>query len=118
MHRSFGDDSALSNTAIVTDGRFSGATRGPCVGHVSPEAAGGGPIALVEDGDMILIDIPKRVLSIVGVEGQKKDEREIQTVLSERKKRWKSPRLKYPKGVLARYATQVTSAMKGAYLEG
>lgn len=109
---------ALSNTAIVTDGRFSGATRGPCVGHVSPEAAGGGPIAFVEDGDMILIDIPRRVLSIVGVGGKKKDEREIQTVLTERKKRWEPPQLKYPKGVLARYATQVTSAMKGAYLEG
>jgi len=57
---------SLRNTAIVTDGRFSGATRGPCVGHVSPEAARGGPIALVEDGDLILIDIPKRVLSMVG----------------------------------------------------
>jgi dihydroxy-acid dehydratase len=57
----------LHSTAIVTDGRFSGATRGPCIGHVSPEAAQGGPIALVEDGDLIRIDIPKRALAVVGI---------------------------------------------------
>ena len=57
---------ALQHTAIITDGRFSGATRGPCIGHVSPEAAAGGPIALVEDGDIIMIDIPARSLDIVG----------------------------------------------------
>ncbi len=63
----------LSTTAIVTDGRFSGATRGPCVGHVSPEAARGGPIALVEDGDLISIDIPNRGLSMVGSCGERKE---------------------------------------------
>lgn len=108
---------ALRNTAIITDGRFSGATRGPCIGHVSPEAARGGPIALVEDGDLILIDIPNRVLSIVGIGGQKKDDNGLQALLAKRKKRWKAPSLKHPQGVLKRYSTQAASAMKGAYLE-
>ena len=109
----------LHNTAIVTDGRFSGATRGPCIGHVSPEAAQGGPIALVEDGDLIRIDIPKRILSVVGIEGKKKMEpRAIQGVLEERRKRWKPPKLQHPSGILRRYATQAASAMKGAYLLG
>jgi len=107
----------LQNTAIVTDGRFSGATRGPCVGHVSPEAAQGGPIALIEDGDMILIDIPKRALSIVGQRQRKIDPDDINTLLDERKKKWKAPVLHHPAGVLQRYSNRATSAMRGAYLE-
>jgi dihydroxy-acid dehydratase len=107
---------ALHKTAIVTDGRFSGATRGPCIGHVSPEAARGGPIALVEEGDLILIDIPNRTLSIVGCGGKKLDERGVQAILAERRKRWKQPLLHHPPGILKRYATQVASAMEGAYL--
>ena len=106
----------LHNTAIVTDGRFSGATRGPCIGHVSPEAAQGGPIALVEDGDLIRIDIPKRTLAVVGIKGKKMDPRAVQGVLEERKKRWKPPKMQHPPGILRRYATQAASAMKGAYL--
>jgi dihydroxy-acid dehydratase len=109
-------DPALHKTAIVTDGRFSGATRGPCIGHVSPEAARGGPIALVEEGDLILIDIPNRVLSIVGCGGKKLDERGVQAILAERQKRWKQPLLHHPPGILKRYAIQVASAMEGAYL--
>jgi dihydroxy-acid dehydratase len=107
---------ALHKTAIVTDGRFSGATRGPCIGHVSPEAARGGPIALVEDGDLVLIDIPSRTLSIVGCGGKKLDERGVQAILAERRKRWKQPLLHHPPGILKRYAAQVASAMEGAYL--
>lgn len=107
----------LQNTAIVTDGRFSGATRGPCIGHVSPEAVQGGPIALVEDGDLILIDIPQRVLSMVGAGGKKMGARELETLLSGRRKRWTPPRLEHPNGILRRYSTQATSAMKGAYLK-
>lgn len=107
----------LHNTAIVTDGRFSGATRGPCIGHVSPEAAQGGPIALVEDGDLVLIDIPKRILSVVGCKGKKMDLRAVQAVLEKRRKKWRLPQLQHPPGLLKRYATQATSAMKGAYLE-
>jgi dihydroxy-acid dehydratase len=108
---------ALHNSAIVTDGRFSGATRGPCVGHVSPEAISGGPIGLVEDDDLILIDIPNRILSIVGVGGQKRGENEIQALLAERKKLWEPPVLHRPPGVLRRYSKRAASAMKGAYLE-
>jgi len=108
----------LSNTAIVTDGRFSGATRGPCIGHVSPEAVAGGPIALVEDGDLVRIDIPRRVLAVVGVKGKKMEPHAIQGVFEERRKRWHPPKIQHPAGILRRYATQAVSAMKGAYLLG
>jgi dihydroxy-acid dehydratase len=108
---------ALQNTAIITDGRFSGATRGPCIGHVSPEAVAGGPIALVEDGDMISIDIPKRGLNIVGVKDKHLDAEEVQSLLADRKKRWTPPSLGHPPGVLKRYAGRAVSAMKGAYQE-
>ena len=107
----------LSRTAIVTDGRFSGATRGPCVGHVSPEAARGGPIALVEDGDLIAIDIPNRTLSIVGVGHKSLGKKDMETVLNDRRKRWKAPSMGHPHGVLKRYGLQAASAMKGAYLD-
>jgi len=106
----------LRNTAIVTDGRFSGATRGPCIGHVSPEAVQGGPIALVEDGDLILIDIPKRVLAVIGCKGKKMTPREVDAVFAERRKRWKPVLPQHPPGILRRYAKQAVSAMKGAYL--
>jgi dihydroxy-acid dehydratase len=105
------------NTAIVTDGRFSGATRGPCIGHVSPEAARGGPIALIEDGDLIWIDIPRRDLSIVGHGNKRMDPGAVETLLMERRKKWKVPSLKYRHGAMKRYAMHAVSAMKGAYLE-
>ncbi len=107
----------LHNTAIVTDGRFSGATRGPCIGHVSPEAIAGGPIALVEDGDLIRIDIPRRILSVVGAKGKRLDPGRVEEVFEERRKKWKPPKLQHPPGILRRYSTQAASAMKGAYLE-
>jgi len=107
----------LHNTAIVTDGRFSGATRGPCIGHVSPEGAQGGPIVLVEDGDWILIDIPRRILAVVGCKGKKMNPKEVDAVFSERRKRWKPSLPQHPPGILRRYAKQAASAMKGAYLE-
>jgi dihydroxy-acid dehydratase len=106
----------LHDTAIVTDGRFSGATRGPCIGHVSPEAACGGPIALVEDGDLIWIDIPGRVLSLVGIKGSKRDPKSIEATLEERRRKWTPPKLNHPPGMLRRYAARATSAMRGAYL--
>ncbi len=81
------------SVALITDGRFSGATRGPCIGHVSPEAAEGGPIAIIKDGDTIEIDIPKRALNI------KLSEEEIRNRL----KTWKQPKQKIAKGYLARY---------------
>jgi len=107
----------LQHTAIITDGRFSGATRGPCIGHVSPEAVAGGPIALVADDDLLSIDIPGRKLNIVGHADQRLDSDEVQSLLAGRKKQWKAPPLMHPRGVLKRYAKQAVSAIKGAYLE-
>lgn len=92
------------SVALITDGRFSGGTRGPCIGHVSPEAAVGGPIALVEDGDTIELDIPNRALKL-----QVDD-----AVLAERRARWRRPEPKIKTGWLARYAAVVTSANTGA----
>ena len=92
------------SVALVTDGRFSGGTRGPCIGHISPEAAEGGPIALVEDGDRILLDIPARKLELLV------DDR----TLAVRRERWKAPVPKIRSGWLARYAKVVTSAYTGA----
>ena len=108
---------ALSNTAIVTDGRFSGATRGPCIGHVSPEASRGGPIALIHDGDLISIDIPGRKLAVIGCDGKQMPPEEVRAELADRKKNWKLPDLKHTSGVLKRYARHAASAMQGAYLE-
>lgn len=93
------------SVALITDGRFSGGTKGPCVGHISPEAAAGGPIALVRDGDEIILDIPARLLQV------KLGEKE----LAARRKKWKYPGKKLS-GFLARYAAQVTSASTGAVL--
>ena len=92
------------SVALITDGRFSGGTRGPCIGHISPEAAVCGPIALVEDGDTIELDIPSRSLKLIV-----SDE-----VLAERRSRWVAPEPKIKKGWLARYAKVVTSAHTGA----
>ncbi len=92
------------SVALITDGRFSGGTRGPCVGHISPEAAQGGPIALVEDGDEITLDIPNRRLSV------KVSEQE----LTQRRQRWQAPAPKIRTGWLARYAKVVTNAARGA----
>ncbi|MFV0363153.1 MAG: dihydroxy-acid dehydratase [Suipraeoptans sp.] len=103
--------------ALITDGRFSGASTGPVIGHCSPEAASGGPIALVEEGDIIQIDIPKRILAIIGVKGEKKTETEMKQILTERHKKWYPKPLKYKKGVLALFSNKVSSPMKGAYLE-
>lgn len=92
--------------ALITDGRFSGATKGPAIGHVSPEAAAGGSIALVEDGDIITIDIDAGTLVL------EVDDAE----LARRRATWQPPAPKYTEGVLSRYAKLVTSADKGAYL--
>jgi dihydroxy-acid dehydratase len=108
---------ALQHTAIITDGRFSGATRGPCIGHVSPEAVAGGPIALVEDGDIISIDIPARSLDIVGQKDRRMESKAVQTLLAERQKRWTPALRRHPPGILKRYTGQAVSAIKGAYLK-
>ena len=80
------DPDLAASIALLTDGRFSGASRGPAIGHISPEAAEGGPIALVEEGDLIEIDIEKRVLRVCGIHGTPMDEAEIERVFAERRK--------------------------------
>ena len=92
------------SVALITDGRFSGGTRGPCVGHISPEAAVGGPIALVEEGDKVRLDIPNRSLELLVAD----------EVLERRRAVWTPPEPKIKTGWLARYAKVVTSANTGA----
>ncbi len=95
------------SVALITDGRFSGGTRGPCIGHISPEAMEGGPIALIKDGDKITIDIPKRRVDLIISDVEMK----------KRKDEWKAPEPKIKKGYLARYQKLVTSANTGAILK-
>jgi len=89
---------------LVTDGRFSGATNGLMVGHVAPEAAARGPLAAVQDGDLIDIDVDQRRISVEGVD------------IERRLRDWQRPAPNYPRGVLARYASLVGSASDGAPL--
>ena len=103
--------------ALITDGRFSGASTGPVIGHCSPEAQAGGPIALVEEGDLIEIDIPRRVLAIVGIKGERKSPEEIDAILAQRKADWRPKPRKYKNGVLRMFSEHAASPMKGAYLE-
>ena len=95
-----------SKVALITDGRFSGGTRGACVGHISPEAASGGPIAVIQDGDFIKIDINKRSINL---EISKKE-------LKNRLKNLPEFELKIKNGYLGRYARMVTSANRGSVL--
>ena len=106
-----------SKIALITDGRFSGASKGPAIGHVSPEAQAGGPIALVEEGDLIEVDIPGRLLRIVGVKGVLKTPAEIDAILARRKKEWRPKPERYPTGGLHFYAQHAASPMKGGYME-
>jgi dihydroxy-acid dehydratase len=92
--------------ALITDGRFSGGTRGACIGHVSPEAAAGGPIALLKDGDIILIDIPNKKLEV----------KLSRAEMIKRKKQWKPRKPGLTSGWISRYAEMVTSANTGAAL--
>jgi dihydroxy-acid dehydratase len=90
--------------ALITDGRFSGATRGFCIGHIAPEAAHGGPIAAVRDGDTIVIDVATRTLNLEVGDG----------AIKERLAAWRAPQPRYPSGVMAKYARMVSSASLGA----
>ena len=103
--------------ALITDGRFSGASTGPVVGHCSPEAQAGGPIALVEEGDLIRLDVKERILEIVGVQGQRKTPEEVDEILAQRRKNWKPKPAKYPTGALRLFSRLAASPMKGAYLQ-
>ena len=95
------------SVALITDGRFSGGTKGPCIGHISPEASSGGPIAILKEGDTITIDIPNRKIEA------KLTKEEIK----KRFKNWKSVEPKIKTGYLSRYSRLVTSADKGAILK-
>jgi dihydroxy-acid dehydratase len=97
-----------NSVAMITDGRFSGATRGPCVGHICPEAALGGPLAALQDGDIIEIDIPNRMLNVC------LSEKELQN----RMVGWMLPTKEIPPGFLRFYARCVGPASRGAVLEG
>ena len=111
-------DPELGKTiALITDGRFSGASTGPVIGHCSPEAQAGGPIALVEEGDLIRLDVRERRLDIVGIHGKEMSPEEIDTVLAERRKNWKPKPVRYESGVLRLFARLAASPMKGAYLD-
>lgn len=111
------DPELIDTTALITDGRFSGATRGPAIGHVSPEASEGGAIALVEDGDLIRIDIPARKIDITGVQEEVKTPEEIDRILSQRRSAWKKPDSTCEKGILRIYTRNSASPMKGGYME-
>ena len=105
-----------SSVALITDGRFSGASRGASIGHVSPEAAAGGPIAFVEEDDLIEIDVDYRKISIVGIHGERNPPEEIDAVLEQRKANWKGFESKYKTGLLKLNAQHAVSSMKGAYM--
>jgi len=92
------------SVALLTDGRFSGATRGLMAGHVAPEAASGGPIAALRDGDVIIFDVDKRLL----------DAELSEVEIAERLRSWKAPQPRYATGVFAKYASRVSSASQGA----
>jgi dihydroxy-acid dehydratase len=95
------------SVALITDGRFSGGTRGACIGHISPEAAVGGPIGLLKDGDIIEIDIPNNSINVKLSDDE----------LADRKKAWKPPKPRITEGCLAKYASMATSADTGAVLK-
>ena len=107
------DETLNGEVALITDGRFSGATRGAAIGHVSPEAAAGGPLAFVEDGDILAYSVKNRSLDIVGIHGEEKSPQEIDEILGERRKAGILPRPER-KGLLKRYTSHALSAMEGA----
>lgn len=106
-----------SSIALITDGRFSGASKGPAIGHVSPEAAEGGPIALVEENDLIEIDIEKKFLRLAGLNGKPMTEEEIAAGLAERRKSWRKKPEKYASGVLHFFTMHAASPMEGGYMK-
>lgn len=111
------DEELAKSIALITDGRFSGASKGPAVGHVSPEAADGGPIALIEDGDLIELDIEKRILQVVGIHGEAMSPEEVDKELARRKAAWQPREKKYKTGVLKIFSEHAVSPMMGGYME-
>ena len=107
------DETLNGEVALITDGRFSGATRGAAIGHISPEAAAGGPLAFIETGDILVYSVKNRTLDVVGIQGKELPAEEVEKVLEERKKKGYLPRPKR-KGLLKRYTEHALSAMEGA----
>jgi dihydroxy-acid dehydratase len=102
--------------AVVTDGRYSGAAKGPAVGHVTPEAQEGGPIALLEDGDLIEINVPQRRLAVVGTAAGALAPDAVDALLAERRQRWTRPKPRHQRGILSLYSRVAASPTDGAYL--
>lgn len=111
------DEELSSSIALLTDGRFSGASRGPAIGHISPEAAEGGPIALIEEDDIIEIDIKERKLEIIGIKGERCSQEEVAKVLAERKTKWVPKEEKYKSGILNIFTRNAVSPMLGGYMK-
>ncbi|MGN6696732.1 MAG: dihydroxy-acid dehydratase [Thermomicrobiales bacterium] len=105
-----------ASCAIVTDGRYSGAAKGPAVGHVSPEALDGGPLALVEEGDLIEINVPERRLAVVGTQAGRLTPEQVDTLLAGRRAHWTAPPNRHDRGILGLYARIAASPAEGAYL--
>jgi dihydroxy-acid dehydratase len=102
--------------AIVTDGRYSGAMKGPCVGHVAPEALDGGPIALAEENDLIELNVPERRLAIVGIDRHHRPHEEVTEILAQRRRRWSRRRSRHSRSILSLYEQVASSASHGASL--
>jgi len=110
-------DPALNHTtALITDGRFSGAMKGPCVGHVTPEAIDGGPIGLVEEADLIEINIPERRVAIVGIGKRPLDAEAVERTLAERRAYWTAPPFRHSRGILSLYSRVATGSSEGALM--
>jgi dihydroxy-acid dehydratase len=108
------DPALNTTTALITDGRYSGAMSGPCIGHVTPEALEGGPIALVEENDLIEVNIGERRLDVVGVSGVRCSPDEILRVLAERRRHWSPPPSRHSTGILSLYERVARGAAHGA----
>lgn len=111
------DEKLSASIALLTDGRFSGASKGPAIGHISPEAAVGGPIALVHENDLIEIDIQSRKLQVVGINGEKCRLEEVEKEFEERRKNWVPKEEKYKSGVLSIYSKNAVDPMLGGYMK-
>lgn len=111
------DPELARSIALLTDGRFSGASKGPAIGHISPEAAQGGPIALVKEGDLIHIDVENRKLEIVGTEEGLKTPEEMEKILKNRKEQWTPKPSRYPSGVLHLFSQHARAPMEGGGMQ-
>lgn len=111
------DEELSASIALLTDGRFSGASKGPAIGHISPEAAVGGPIALVCENDLIEIDIENRKLQVIGIDGKECSLDEVEKVFKERRKKWVPKEEKYKSGILSIYSKNAVDPMLGGYMK-